>query len=86
MFAFRLASEYGLRLRFKQNFHELYESASKEPEMAKLLPRLGVISGDRGPMSAEEWEAAREYLKAISPLKKIYWIIILSFFTLQAFI
>lgn len=72
MFAFRLASEYGLRLRFKQNFHELYESASKEPEMAKLLPRLGVISGDRGPMSAEEWEAAREYLKAISPLKKIY--------------
>lgn len=40
--------------------------------MAKLLPRLGVISGDRGPMSAEEWEAAREYFKAISPLKKIY--------------
>lgn len=58
----RLANEYGLELKYKQNFHEFYKMASKEDEHARLLQRIGVIGGQAPDMSEEEWEAAGIYL------------------------
>ncbi|KAL0137163.1 guanine-N(7)-methyltransferase domain-containing protein [Mucor lusitanicus] len=57
-----LASEYGLKLKFKENFHDFYASASKEEEHARLLNRIGVIGGQAPEMTQEEWEAAGIYL------------------------
>ncbi|KAI9483348.1 MAG: mRNA capping enzyme-domain-containing protein [Benjaminiella poitrasii] len=58
----KLAGEYGLRLLFKENFHNFYVSALKNPNHAKLLQRIGVIGGRSREMSNEEWEAAGIYL------------------------
>ncbi|KAI8373091.1 guanine-N(7)-methyltransferase domain-containing protein [Radiomyces spectabilis] len=58
----KLAAEYGLVLSFRQNFHELYATASREDEFARLLERIGVVGGDAPDMSSEEWEAAGIYL------------------------
>lgn len=57
-----MAEEYGLKLKFKENFHDFYISASKEDEYARLLQRIGVIGGQNSEMSEEEWEAAGVYL------------------------
>jgi mRNA (guanine-N7-)-methyltransferase len=58
----RLASEYGLELRFKQNFHDFYQSASQEGENNELLRRMKVVGGYDKEMSKDEWEAAGIYL------------------------
>jgi mRNA (guanine-N7-)-methyltransferase len=58
----RLAEEYGLELKFKQNFHEFYKSASQEEDHNELLKRMKVVGGQEPDMSAEEWEAAGIYL------------------------
>ncbi|KAI7908184.1 guanine-N(7)-methyltransferase domain-containing protein [Cokeromyces recurvatus] len=58
----KLASEYGLRLLFKENFHHFYLSSSKNPEYSKLLQRIGVIGGRLPEMTKEEWEGAGIYL------------------------
>ncbi|KAI7864251.1 guanine-N(7)-methyltransferase domain-containing protein [Spinellus fusiger] len=58
----RLAKEYGLVLRRKDNFHNFYTSASKKDEFDSLLRVIGVIGGARPEMSAEEWEAAGIYM------------------------
>lgn len=51
-----------MRLKFKENFHDFYISASKEEEHSRLLGRIGVIGGHTPEMSQEEWEAAGIYL------------------------
>ncbi|KAI9026551.1 guanine-N(7)-methyltransferase domain-containing protein [Phycomyces nitens] len=58
----RLAGEYGMVLKRKENFHDLYQTASKEEEFGKLLRRIGVVGGPNPEMSTEEWEAAGIYL------------------------
>ncbi|GAA5814517.1 hypothetical protein MFLAVUS_008014 [Mucor flavus] len=58
----RLAEEYGLKLKLKENFHDFYSSASKEEEYSRLLQRIGVIGGQAPEMTEEEWEAAGIYL------------------------
>ncbi|CAM0141826.1 mRNA cap guanine-N7 methyltransferase [Umbelopsis sp. WA50703] len=58
----KLASEYGLELRFKQNFHDFYQSASQEGENNELLRRMKVVGGYDKEMSKDEWEAAGIYL------------------------
>lgn len=57
----RLAKSYGLRLLFKENFHDYYNNASRDDDSRKLLERIGVIGGPLPEMSEEEWEAARKY-------------------------
>ena len=57
----RLAKSYGLRLLFKENFHDYYNKSSRDEESQKLLERIGVIGGSSPEMSEEEWEAARKY-------------------------
>ncbi|KAI7874518.1 guanine-N(7)-methyltransferase [Lichtheimia hyalospora FSU 10163] len=57
-----LAKSYGLRLLFKENFHDYYNKSSRDEESQKLLERIGVIGGSSPEMSEEEWEAARVYL------------------------
>ncbi|KAI9499274.1 guanine-N(7)-methyltransferase domain-containing protein [Zychaea mexicana] len=58
----RLAKSYGLKLTFKQNFHELYRDAARDKEFGWLLQKIGVVGGSQSEMSEEEWEAARVYL------------------------
>ncbi|KAG0765774.1 hypothetical protein G6F57_002473 [Rhizopus arrhizus] len=58
----KLASEYGLVLKFKENFHTFYANSLKVPEYSRLLERIGVVGGDKAEMSLEEWEAAGIYL------------------------
>ncbi|KAI7854631.1 guanine-N(7)-methyltransferase domain-containing protein [Circinella umbellata] len=58
----RMAKSYGLKLIFKQDFHELYKAASQEKDFGWLLERIGVVGGNNSEMSEEEWEAARVYL------------------------
>ncbi|KAI8142043.1 guanine-N(7)-methyltransferase domain-containing protein [Fennellomyces sp. T-0311] len=57
-----IAKSCGLRLIFKQNFHEMYEEASRDRHYKQLLQRIGVVGGNKPDMSEEEWEAARVYL------------------------
>ncbi|KAF9972222.1 mRNA cap guanine-N7 methyltransferase [Actinomortierella ambigua] len=56
-----LAEEYGLELVYNKKFHQVYEEASKEPELKDLLYRMNVIQ-DRAHLSEDEWEAANIYL------------------------
>ncbi|CEI88792.1 Putative mRNA cap guanine-N7 methyltransferase [Rhizopus microsporus] len=58
----KLANEYGLELKYKENFHDFYVNALKEPDYARLLERIGVVGGDKAEMSMEEWETAGIYL------------------------
>ncbi|KAI8376602.1 guanine-N(7)-methyltransferase domain-containing protein [Choanephora cucurbitarum] len=58
----KLANEYGLRLKFKENFHQFYASASREEEFSRLLQRIGVVGGQTPEMNDEDWEAAGIYL------------------------
>ena len=55
-----MAKSYGLKLIFKQDFHELYNEASRERDFGWLLERIGVVGGNNPEMSKEEWEAARK--------------------------
>ncbi|KAI9281171.1 guanine-N(7)-methyltransferase domain-containing protein [Sporodiniella umbellata] len=58
----RLAKEYGLVLKYIENFHNFYVNNLNEPEFSKLLERIGVVGGNKAAMSQEEWEAAGIYL------------------------
>ncbi|KAG0228801.1 mRNA cap guanine-N7 methyltransferase [Actinomortierella wolfii] len=57
----KLAGEYGLELVYNKKFHEVYQEASKEPELRELLYRMNVIQ-DNAHLSEDEWEAANIYL------------------------
>ncbi|KAI9284149.1 guanine-N(7)-methyltransferase domain-containing protein [Umbelopsis sp. AD052] len=65
-----LAEEYGLELKFKQNFHQFFESASHEGDHNTLLRRMKVVGGYDPEMSKEEWEAAGIYLAFAFQKKK----------------
>jgi mRNA (guanine-N7-)-methyltransferase len=59
----KLAAEYGLELRFKRRFHDVYHEAKEERMYRDLLYFMKVIrenSAD-GEMSEAEWEAAGLY-------------------------
>jgi mRNA (guanine-N7-)-methyltransferase len=51
-----------LELKFKQNFHQFYDNASREEDHNSLLKRMKVVGGNEPEMSKDEWEAAGIYL------------------------
>jgi hypothetical protein len=57
----RVAKEYGLSLRYKKEFHEIFQEESEDAEFALLLKRMKVVdeNGDSA-MDEEQWDAASE--------------------------
>ncbi|RPD59104.1 hypothetical protein L226DRAFT_510173 [Lentinus tigrinus ALCF2SS1-7] len=59
----RLASEYGLQLVYKKEFHEIYEEHSEHPDFAPLLQRMRVVDANgESQMDEDQWEAANVYI------------------------
>ncbi|KAI0695410.1 mRNA capping enzyme-domain-containing protein [Cerioporus squamosus] len=59
----RMASEYGLELVYKKEFHQIFEEHSELPEFAPLLQRMHVVdSNGESQMDEDQWEAANVYV------------------------
>jgi len=58
-----LASEYGLKLVYKREFHDVFMDERESPEFGPLLQRMKVMDASGGSkMTEDEWEAANLYL------------------------
>lgn len=58
-----MAREYGLRLIYKQGFHEIVENEKFEPNFNYLLSKMNLINQDRNLLiSNDHWEACGIYL------------------------
>jgi len=59
-----LAAEYGLELKYKKRFHDVYDEAKDEQMFRELLYVMKVIRENPadGEMSEAEWEAAGEVI------------------------
>lgn len=59
----RLASEYGLTLLYKEEFHQVFQEHQEHPEFKPLLVRMKVVDNEgASAMDEDQWEAASEYL------------------------
>lgn len=56
-----MASEYHLRLLYKEEFHDVYAEHCDHPEFGPLLQRMKVVdpSGE-SQMDEDQWETASE--------------------------
>ena len=62
MISHRLASEYGLDLLYRAEFHEVYEEHCENPEFKRLLRHMKVVNDDgESAMDEDQWEAASEF-------------------------
>ncbi|CCA69844.1 related to RNA (guanine-N7-) methyltransferase [Serendipita indica DSM 11827] len=58
-----LASQYGLALLYKREFHEVYAEEAENPEFNALLKRMKVVDDDNNSaMDPAQWDAANVYL------------------------
>ncbi|RHZ81627.1 hypothetical protein Glove_117g25 [Diversispora epigaea] len=59
----RMASEYGLELKYLDRFHDMYDKMKEKRQHRDLLYKMGVIRHKKQPgvMSQDEWEAAGIY-------------------------
>ncbi|KAI0747663.1 mRNA capping enzyme-domain-containing protein [Daedaleopsis nitida] len=58
-----LASEYGLELVYKKEFHHIFEEHQDHPEFAPLLQRMHVVDANgESAMDEDQWEAANVYV------------------------
>ncbi|THH09356.1 hypothetical protein EW145_g2067 [Phellinidium pouzarii] len=59
----QLASEYHLRLLYKEEFHDVYAEHCEHPEFGPLLQRMKVVnSSGESQMNEDQWEAANVYV------------------------
>lgn len=61
-----MATEYGLDLKYKEEFHEVFEEHQEHPEFGPLMVRMKVVeTNGESSMNEDQWEAASEcvYLK-----------------------
>lgn len=59
----QLASEYGLKLVYKENFHEIFEQERHKPQNRQLLNRMEVTnSSGQCLMSEDQWDATGIYI------------------------
>lgn len=57
----RMAIEYGLELKYKEEFHTIYEEHQEHPEFKPLLGRMHVVEDNgESAMDEDQWEAASE--------------------------
>lgn len=55
----RLASEYGLEVVYKKDFHQIFEEHHEHAEFAPLLQRMHVVDANgESQMDEDQWEAA----------------------------
>jgi mRNA (guanine-N7-)-methyltransferase len=58
-----MASEYGLDLLYKKEFHQVFEEHQDHPEFKPLLVRMKVVDEDgASAMDEDQWEAASQCL------------------------
>lgn len=58
-----LAESYGLKLEFKNSFHEIFAENHEVPAFADLLKRMKVVDENgESHMDPDQWEAANVYL------------------------
>lgn len=61
-----LASEYGLNLVWKREFHEIFEDYQSDPEFGPLMVRMRVKNENgESSMTEDQWEAASEAFQFI---------------------
>lgn len=55
----RMAKEYGLHLKYKEEFHGIFEEHQDDPEFGPLMVRMNVVNSDgESSMDEDQWEAA----------------------------
>jgi len=58
-----MATEYGLQLKYKEEFHTIYEEHQEHPEFGPLLLRMNVVEANgESSMDEDQWEAANIYV------------------------
>lgn len=58
-FAIRMASEYQLRVVYKEEFHDVFAEHHEHPEFGPLLQRMKVVDASgESQMDEDQWEAA----------------------------
>jgi len=59
----QLASEYGLTLLYKEEFHQVFQEHQEHPEFKPLLVRMKVVDNEgASAMDEDQWEAANIYI------------------------
>lgn len=58
----RMAREYGLELKYKEEFHEVFAEHQEHPEFGPLMVRMKVVEPNgESSMDEDQWEAASAY-------------------------
>jgi len=58
-----MATEYGLDLKYKEEFHEVFEEHQEHPEFGPLMVRMKVMEANgESSMNEDQWEAANIYI------------------------
>ena len=58
----RMATEYGLDLKYKEEFHEVFAEHQEHPEFGPLMVRMKVVEENgESSMTEDQWEAASAY-------------------------
>lgn len=64
-FVSSMAKEYGLDLKYKEEFHGMFEEHQEHPEFGPLMVRMNVVDANgESSMDEDQWEAASELLVA----------------------
>ena len=57
-----MAREYGLELKYKEEFHEVFAEHQEHPEFGPLMVRMKVVEPNgESSMDEDQWEAASAY-------------------------
>lgn len=60
-----MATEYGLQLKYKEEFHAVFEEHQEHPEFGPLMVRMKVVEQNgESSMNEDQWEAASECTRA----------------------
>jgi len=58
-----MATEYGLDLKYKEEFHEVFAEHQEHPEFGPLMVRMKVVEENgESSMTEDQWEAANIYI------------------------
>ncbi|KAF7978103.1 hypothetical protein HWV62_1510 [Athelia sp. TMB] len=58
-----MAKEYGLILKYKEEFHGIFEEHQDDPEFGDLMVRMNVVdTNGESSMDEDQWEAANIYI------------------------
>lgn len=57
-----MAKEYGMELKYREEFHEVFAEHQEHPEFGPLMLRMKVVeSNGESSMDEDQWEAASTY-------------------------